>query len=1114
MRVGKCTKSWIIGLMLLCLLTISAQAHVTVTTVTQSNPTQLDTTDDLIYGKLFDSVVNTKSGSEKCDTTGRVLTDGIAVCNSPYGDHLYSIGPKTVFVYSLGDNSEGYDITSLYFGFGWGDTGRCIGEVDKVRYATADAPDVWIDSDIAPTTGITKSNNAIVFELNGGSVILGAVKLEVSVSGNQNGFVGMSELMIIGKEHEQSPFFELDDYAFTNAVTGSKTFVNTLTPNIVELPVETGIDHWQPSESAELEAVRADGWTDEKPTSQTFVDTGLDRNLIGYMWFTNMANSAYVKRLAKSAAIRYTTAKPTVVVKDLASEIFVGRSATLSVPLVDNGIVGGTSMAEGIDAMQIPVYSHAFEILTGPGSDLDDRPDTLTVDQVGSYAVRLTVMNEAGNVESAELVWTVAQVEKGVVTWVGGVSSDFMREDNWSPAIVPTDGDDVLIPAAATRQIQIPAVDLPASGAFRSFTVESGATAICLGDTTCINEEAGGTAKVPYGRGPVLRSASFVIAGHLSADDQGFGAGPGAALNSAAHGGLGNCRTFLSSVLTTAGYGRADAPTELGSGHSGTRGGGAIKMVATGDIVLDGSVTADTSGYGSGGSVWLVAGGTFSGVGSVSASSKPVSSEGGGGRIRIDYETSTFTGTVSARTGSNLNANIGSAGTLYEAKRYPIGTEEDPVDLTISDEFAYIFPDDGKTRHWNLTVGNTPHLEFHDGRLVLHSLVVGNQSLVSFAQWSNKSAPEMKYMDVRSLTLSDRAFVQLAGAAAMPKFELDDLMVPVGTTLAFGRGDGSYVNEDAGGTASIPLGRGTEVVCGNATIAGTLSVSQMGFGPGFNNDTQDHGTAHGGATPGTTIWKKGYGHFTRPIELGGNFAASGIRYGGGAVKLRVKGTLDLSGTISADAELASRGSGGSVWIQAATLTGAGTVSALPGTEARYGGGGRIAIETVDASGFTGTTRVDIGMSPNDNASFPGTVFWNTVPNVKAFGWDGTSFKSSYEKEVCNSSIMTYSAENYGDQAFELTREVTAWSKTNFAWKENFSLRKTGEKIANRATYVIAGLHPGRKAKVLFNGETINGDNGSPLRVANDGTLTFSADLVAGENVISVSVGSGLIFVMR
>jgi hypothetical protein len=134
-------------------------------------------------------------------------------------------------------------------------------------------------------------------------------------------------------------------------------------------------------------------------------------------------------------------------------------------------------------------------------------------------------------------------------------------------------------------------------------------------------------------------------------------------------------------------YGAITAPVDLGSGGgvstgvAGT-GGGALKIMVTGNLIINGIISADgtsataRSGGGSGGSIWLSMGGGFSGSGTIRANgggggndgASPFRHGGGGGRISITgYTTNTHSGSKKAFGGGSFHPlGDGSAGTIYE----------------------------------------------------------------------------------------------------------------------------------------------------------------------------------------------------------------------------------------------------------------------------------------------------------------------------------------------------------------------------------------------------------------------------------------------------------------
>jgi hypothetical protein len=172
------------------------------------------------------------------------------------------------------------------------------------------------------------------------------------------------------------------------------------------------------------------------------------------------------------------------------------------------------------------------------------------------------------------------------------------------------------------------------------------------------------TANPPYGAGYAIQAANLSISNgaSINADGKGFttaARGPGTAVGKGAtHGGIGWANT-------TNTYGSATSPTSLGSATAGANGGGAIKLIVSGNLIVNGTLSADGAndwqGSGSGGSIWIATGGTLSGSGTISAKSSGTIA-GGGGRIAIDDAvTYNFTGNILCdRAGGSTTGNPGS----------------------------------------------------------------------------------------------------------------------------------------------------------------------------------------------------------------------------------------------------------------------------------------------------------------------------------------------------------------------------------------------------------------------------------------------------------------------
>ena len=197
----------------------------------------------------------------------------------------------------------------------------------------------------------------------------------------------------------------------------------------------------------------------------------------------------------------------------------------------------------------------------------------------------------------------------------------------------------------------------PGTYVFDELQVSGQATLTLLGDPT-----AG-----PHGAGVTIIARRLRVApnARISADGQGFvsGEGPGTSPEAvwgaagAGHGGRGsNGEGHLSPGGTP--YGDPLSPTALGSGGGrtpefpGGAGGGAIRLVVSEDLRLDGVISADGldapydfTGGGSGGSLWIETA-SLTGSGLLSARGGSSHSGGGGsgagGRLRLDVTTETF----------------------------------------------------------------------------------------------------------------------------------------------------------------------------------------------------------------------------------------------------------------------------------------------------------------------------------------------------------------------------------------------------------------------------------------------------------------------------------------
>jgi hypothetical protein len=173
---------------------------------------------------------------------------------------------------------------------------------------------------------------------------------------------------------------------------------------------------------------------------------------------------------------------------------------------------------------------------------------------------------------------------------------------------------------------------------------------------------------------------------------------------------------------------------------------------------------------------------------------------------------------------------------------------------------------------------------------------------------------------------------------------------------------------------------------------GAIWVSGAGYaparGPGYQNVGSVSVAGHGGEGRGYTGSASvpcgyTYGSLTRPVHLGSGGAGAG---GGGAVRLRVTGVSRIDGAIRANAPNASKtGSGGSVSIETAGMSGTGVVEALSfgvgGGGA--GGGGRIAVVLTGGDNFGAVAFNAAGGSGGSYHAAGGTIYLKTA--AESFG---------------------------------------------------------------------------------------------------------------------------------
>ncbi len=407
--------------------------------------------------------------------------------------------------------------------------------------------------------------------------------------------------------------------------------------------------------------------------------------------------------------------------------------------------------------------------------------------------------------------------------------------------------------------------------------------------------------------------------GSISMDGRGYssqsGTGAGGAPDGGAgHGGEGGLGA--SGPTGGAAYGAVSTPTTPGSGGGGATGGaggGAIRINA-GTLTLNGTISADAEH------------GTASGGG------------GAGGSIYISAGTLSGSGELTAHGGNGADANAGGGA----GGRIRIG----PVDSFTGSISA---------------CGGTGFQAGGAGTVLtqLSTQTYGDLSVDNCGNVGAWTPIGTDWFDNTVITGGATVTSVQAGETVLQT--VGDLTVEaLGAITVTGRGDGPSEGSGAGTDSANYGGGGALAGAGGQATDGT---------PG--------GNPHGVATTTPNGRGSGGGNGTLDGAFGGA--------GGGIMRLEVGGVLTLLGDLLADGadgqtvntSYGGGGSGGSISITAATITGDGMISAAGGAgasgQAGGGGGGQIGV-TCDQDLFSGAIDACGGTGAEPGGA--GTVYWH------------------------------------------------------------------------------------------------------------------------------------------
>jgi hypothetical protein len=791
-------------------------------------------------------------------------------------------------------------------------------------------------------------------------------------------------------------------FVLADLETGSTRFTNSNEVDVIDLPVPEGCDGYQLNFLADAASLDPEAWsaTNALPTRLSFARPLGDDDIHFYAWFTNTADTVTVRRSA--ARIRYTDAPPVpAVLPTHFRQKISGQPVTLLPAEIDNGSTGGESGGEAI-----PIHATRLALVSGPDTNATPDEPFVTVSELGTYAVSLVVMNAAGNVATSSVcAVTVTAYGGEPFVWTGAFDDDWHNPLNWNLHAVPVAGSEAVIGTGSVLLTN-------ATPDLASFTM-SGGTLTFSNWTACISAthvmlEAGTVTLPPaFTENQMSNRVWFVCTDFSLGQDalidvsaQGYRSreGPGCGGSEvnvgagAGYGGHGGDTSDYRGAKGGVSYGSIAVPLAPGSGGgsrsetilNGGAGGGAVRIEAAGDVLINGHILADggngydSGGGGSGGSISIACnrfGGTKGKLhanGGDGATTSAETGGGGGGRIALDYQALIGSPDValSARMGTHSYSLLDTGHPFPEKRRAPqLGTLyfstpallEERLRLSggaLTNVYGYIHF--GSQTVWTLQ------------GITLCNTEVG---VSSGTVWSVEGActlasallvidPYARFSVVGDLSLNANGSLRIYSAATNGSERIygNQLDVSGALTLAAGAWIYPYSESKKGASVCFSLGSLQIMANGGIDAVGRGFARDYGEGRGTAGNTTGSGAGYGGRGGNTVtgaIGGKTYGSSLRPT-LPGSGGGTGKQGegggGGGLLTFKIAGDLTLDGEINvgggraAGATRGGGGSGGAILIDCRTFSGgaSGRLLAYGGDAATTticggGGGGRIAV---------------------------------------------------------------------------------------------------------------------------------------------------------------------------
>ncbi|MFV8781664.1 LamG-like jellyroll fold domain-containing protein, partial [Microbulbifer sp. SA54] len=522
--------------------------------------------------------------------------------------------------------------------------------------------------------------------------------------------------------------------------------------------------------------------------------------------------------------------------------------------------------------------------------------------------------------------------------------------------------------------------------------------------------------------------------GNLPTDDLG-------ADSSGSYGGLAGT---AGSRTTNATYGDYKAPQHFGTGgrynnsandsSNNTRGGGAIKLNISGELRLDGIISAnggsDTyDGAGSGGSIWLDVG-----ILSVSRSSTQIRANGaqgydgsGGGRIALYYDSANLDPAVhtsatggSYYTGTSRN---GQPGTVYVEDRQSGRTL-----LRLSNK--------GKNKSYS-----DPLLfsgDYLEDEVVFGDLIVElSDSSFNKVRLENSIVNVTGVVQVASHIEGHASVLRPFGQLLLPgdggELVVDGFSYELSRDETWGKvsvingGSISHVSD----LSLLPAMKGVALEAREIYVeeGSAIDVSYRGQGPNGDVGGLSGGSYGGlGGTNGSTT-NPTFGSELQPDDfgIGGKTNDNLYSRGGGAIRL-IAEDLILNGSLLAHGQQNSNGggAGGSIWVESGLLrVGAKALIAANGAHGSNGGGGgggRIALYYDILEGLDeAQIQVNGGRAHNSlNYGQGGTIYMaerGAAPKVKSLSISG--YSNQVFSEIAVQFSVGINPESIDSSDFEL-----------------------------------------------------------------------------------------------